>query len=95
MHVLGKPVANEFCDRHPECRSQVFELIRDIEASTLRTPQDLIARYPSARAIPGKVIFKVRGNRYRLVAKIAYNHQLMEIAFVGTHSEYDELDLNR
>ena len=36
-----------------------------------------------------RIIFKVRGNNYRLIIKISFENQLIWIRFIGTHSEYD------
>lgn len=40
-----------------------------------------------------RAIFDIAGNRYRLVAKINYPYRVMYIRFVGTHAEYDRLDV--
>lgn len=39
-----------------------------------------------------QVIFDIAGNRYRLVAHIAYRSNRVLVKFVGTHSEYDRID---
>jgi len=36
-----------------------------------------------------RIIFKIKGNQYRLVIKISFTNQLIFIRFIGTHSEYD------
>ena len=36
-----------------------------------------------------RIIFKVRGNNYRLIIKISFENKLIWIRFIGTHSEYD------
>lgn len=51
------------------------------------------SRYPSASIIPGnRVVFNIRGNRYRLVAEVDYRRRALSIRFVGTHAEYDRID---
>jgi mRNA interferase HigB len=39
-----------------------------------------------------RAIFDLSGNKYRLVAHIAYAHQRLMIKFIGTHAEYDRID---
>jgi mRNA interferase HigB len=50
-------------------------------------------RYPSASFIgSGRVIFNIKGNKYRLVADIAYNLGYVYVFWIGTHAEYDKIN---
>lgn len=40
-----------------------------------------------------RVVFNVKGNDYRLVVAVAYTFQAVYIKFVGTHAEYDRIDV--
>ncbi len=39
-----------------------------------------------------RVVFNIKGDRYRLVVAINYAHGIVYIRFVGTHEEYDRID---
>jgi mRNA interferase HigB len=94
MRVLGIEKVNDFCRHNMEARQDVSALIRDLELHSFASPSELSARYPSARVLNGKVVvFKIRGNRFRLVARFAYNTGTVVVDFVGTHKQYDRLDL--
>jgi len=34
-------------------------------------------------------------NKYRLVAKVNYPYRVMYIRFVGTHQQYDKIDVTK
>ena len=50
-------------------------------------------QFRSARAVGERVVFNIAGNKYRLVAFINYELQIILVRFVGTHAEYDEVDV--
>jgi mRNA interferase HigB len=48
----------------------------------------------SASIISAKrVVFNIKGNDFRLVAEVSYEHQILFIKWLGTHKEYDKIDV--
>ena len=48
------------------------------------------ASYPKASILKaGRVVFNIKGNDYRLVARVQYRAGVLAIRFFGTHAEYD------
>lgn len=45
--------------------------------------------YPTADYVDPHTVFNIRGNRYRLIARIDYGMQLTLVKHVLTHAEYD------
>lgn len=41
-----------------------------------------------------RVVFNVRGNKYRVVVKFNFKMQICYVRFIGTHAEYDRIDAN-
>ncbi len=41
----------------------------------------------------GRVVFNIAGNEYRLVVWMNYAHRVIYIRFIGTHTEYDKIDV--
>ena len=39
-----------------------------------------------------RVVFNIRGNNYRLIAAVNFDHGIVYIRFVGTHGEYEKID---
>ena len=40
-----------------------------------------------------RVVFNIKGNKYRLVVAVNYRARLVFIKFFGTHAEYDRIDV--
>lgn len=50
-------------------------------------------QFRSASVVGDRVVFNIAGNKYRLVAFINYEFHTVYVRFVGTHAEYDKLDI--
>jgi len=41
----------------------------------------------------GRAVFNIAGNKYRLVVWINYAYRVVYIRFIGTHEQYDKIDV--
>ncbi len=66
---------------------------REAQKATWKSPNEVKEQYLNASIVGNnRVVFNIRGNKYRLVVKINYEAQWIFIRFVGTHKEYDEIN---
>ena len=40
-----------------------------------------------------RVVFNIKGNHYRLVVAVEYEFQIIFIRFIGTHKQYDRINV--
>ncbi|HLX62073.1 MAG TPA: type II toxin-antitoxin system HigB family toxin [Planctomycetota bacterium] len=79
--------------RHADAKGALDAWRRDIQAARWNSPRDILAMYPRASMVGGnRVVFRIRGNNYRLIARVNFPAQTVEVRFVGTHAEYDNID---
>lgn len=50
-------------------------------------------QFGSASAVGDRVVFNIAGNKYRLVVYVNYGFRTIYVRFVGTHAEYDNVDV--
>jgi mRNA interferase HigB len=94
MRVITMKHIREFCRRHPRARQSLLTWAEEAAHAAWKTPQDIKNYYPTASFMArNRVVFNIKGNEYRLVVAIAYRYQAAYIKFIGTHAEYDAIDV--
>lgn len=93
MRILSKRTLREFWEQHPAAADSLDGWYRTVQRAHWTTPADVRSRYPDASILSNnRVIFNIRGNRYRLVVRIDYDDGMVFIRFVGTHAQYDRIN---
>lgn len=56
-------------------------------------PSKVRANHRSASFVGSdRVVFRIKGNKYRLVVRVDYRHGFVYVRFVGTHAQYDRIN---
>lgn len=94
MRIIAKRTLREFWKRHPNAEEPLLAWYREVEQEDWDTPAKVKAKYRSASLVgDSRVVFNIKGNDYRLVVKINYAYRVVYVRFVGTHAEYDAVDV--
>ncbi len=68
-----------------------FQEVKRVE---WKNSADVKARYASASIVRAeRIVFNIKGNAYRLVVAVDYEHSIVFIKWLGTHKEYDAIDV--
>ena len=93
MRVLAKKTLRNFWKKHNDCEQQLKAWYDEASYAYWKTTNDIKREYPSASFLEqNRVVFNIKGNRYRLIVRISYKYGIVWIRFIGTHTEYDEID---
>ncbi len=99
MIVIGTELIERYLADHAGhkgikvARSQYQAWLDIAGRAQWRNPEEVKASYPKASILKsGRVIFNIKGNDYRLVARIQYQAGVLAIRFFGTHAQYDNID---
>jgi mRNA interferase HigB len=93
MRIIARRTLREFWEHHPDAEQGLRAWYYDVQTAVWKSPADIKRTYANASILgQDRVVFNVKGNRYRLVAAINYPYQICYIRFVGTHKEYDRID---
>ena len=96
MRIIAKKTLREFWTKHSDCEQQLKSWYREAELSEWKSNHEIKIEYPTASILGGnRIVFNIKGNKYRLIIKINFEYQMIWIRFVGTHKEYDRIDANK
>ena len=95
MRVISRRTLREFWEKHADSEEQLKAWYRETEKSSWKNINLLKTEYPSASILKGnKIVFNIKGNKYRLIVKMNFEFQISWILFIGTHAEYDGINAN-
>ena len=93
MHIYTKRTLREFWERYPAAADPLDEWHRAVQQARWTTPADVRSSYPDARILSNnRIVFRIRGNQYRLIVQVKYHQGEVYIRFVGTHAQYDRIN---
>ncbi len=96
MRIISRKTLREFWGKHPSANLPLKAWYADAKQAHWRSPNDIKKTYRNASIVANsRVVFNIKGNDYRLVAAINYQFSVVYIRFVGTHKEYDEIDVTK
>ncbi len=93
MKIIQPMLLENFAKQHANARRSLAAWRRVAEEADWKKNQDILKDFPNAKMLPNKrARFEILHNTYRLVAELDYEDSLLDIRFIGTHSEYDKID---
>lgn len=93
MRVVKRKPLLDFAENNPLAKAPLDAWYHEVKAAQWRHFADVKAKFGSADVVANnRVIFDIGGNKYRLIAKVAYQVGIVYIKFIGTHKEYDRID---
>ncbi|MFY8085449.1 MAG: type II toxin-antitoxin system HigB family toxin [Rubrivivax sp.] len=89
MKIISNSALRAFAEQHPQAQGPLQGWRRVIEKNRFDTWAALKAAFNTVDKVGDLVVFNVGGNKYRLIAHIRFEKQIVYIKAVLTHTEYD------
>ncbi len=100
MRVIARSTLREFAESlkgtkaYAAVKSALDAWFHEAWNAAWKNPADVKAAYANASIVGAdRVVFNIKGNDYRLVVAIDYERQVVFIKWVGTHADYDKIDV--
>jgi mRNA interferase HigB len=102
MRIISRRTLLEFVESrrnhhdHKVVAKAVQVWFAEAKRANWKSSAEVKALYKSASIVTAdRVVFNLKGNDYRLVVAIDYVHSIVWIKWMGTHKDYDKIDVKK
>ena len=90
MKLISNKALREFAEIHPDAEASLQSWRRLIERSSYASFAELRSTFATIDKVGDRFVFNIGGNKYRLVATIAFAPQIVWVKALLTHKDYDK-----
>lgn len=92
MRILNKNKLHEFIASHADARIALQRWASKIEDGNWKSLAEFKPLFkPVDNVGNDHFVFNIKGNKYRIIATVLFQVQIVNIRFVGTHAEYSKI----
>jgi mRNA interferase HigB len=100
MRIIARRTLREFVasrDGHkdqPALKAALDSWFAEVNKAAWSSTADVKRLYATASIVSGdRIVFNIKGNAYRLVVAVDFEKAIVWIKWVGTHGDYDRIDV--
>jgi mRNA interferase HigB len=94
MRIISRKTLKIFWERHPDAEQPLKAWFQETEKANWSSFNELKKQFKSASLVGNdRVVFNIKGNVYRLIVLAMFKQGKFFIRFVGTHKEYDKINV--
>ncbi len=94
MRIIARKTLQTFWEDHADAEQPLKAWFAEAARADWQSMMDIKARYAHASVVDSeRVVFNIGGNKFRLVVKVWFGGRTVWIKFVGTHRDYNTLDV--
>ena len=96
MRIIARKTLRDFWQKHKDTEQPLRAWFQITKKANWINYNEIKALFPSASLIGNdRVVFNIKGNNYRLVVRILFNQKKIFIRFIGTHNDYNKIDVKK
>jgi mRNA interferase HigB len=96
MRIISKKTLKDFYEqsKYSDSKSSLEAWHKEVLKLDWKNPNEVKEMYRNASIIGNeKIVFNIAGNKYRLIVTINYYAKIVFIKFIGTHKQYDKVNM--
>jgi mRNA interferase HigB len=93
MRIFSKRTLRIFWEEHPDAKEPLKSWFEEIEKAQWKSFNELKSEFGNCSLVGNnRVVFNIKGNKYRLIVLINFVQKKVFIKFIGTHKEYNTVN---
>jgi mRNA interferase HigB len=100
MRIIARRTLKQFVDARaghrdkPALKAALDAWYAEVRAAEWSNTADVKRHYATASIIAAdRIVFNIKGNSYRLVVAVDFEKAIVFIKWIGTHADYDRIDV--
>ncbi len=96
MRIISRKKIKDFYEtpKYADSEQPLKAWFLEVNKENWKSFHDIKMKYRHASIVGNdRVVFNIKGNKYRLVAMVNFNFQICYIRFLGTHENYDKINV--
>lgn len=100
MRIISRRTLREFAASregrkdHSALSAALDAWFVEVSQADWKSTADVKLRYATASIVSAeRIVFNIKGNDYRLVAAVNFRKAAVWIEWIGTHRDYDDIDV--
>ena len=89
MEVYGEAAVSKFSRKHPASRKPLLRFLAIAKEANWPHFAAVKNTFVAADYVGGRLVFDIGGNKYRVIASVDFNEQILVVDKVLTHEEYN------
>src|SRR6267378_8290952 len=100
MRIIARRTLREFVEArkgykdHIALKAALDAWFDEVKKARWSSAADVRRSYATASIVSAdRIVFNIKGNDYRLVVAVDFEKSIVWIKWIGTHAEYDNIDV--
>jgi len=94
FNIITRRTLLEYSKKYPVAATALFEWYHELVLTNYKNFNELKLGYPNASLVgDDRVVFNIKGNKFRLVVRIVFEFKSIQLKWFGTHAEYDKINV--
>lgn len=96
MRIFSRSTLRDFWEVHPDSQIALADWFNQVKNAEWKNLNEIIHQFSNVSLLQNnRVVFNIRGNKYRLIVWVEIERKHVFVKFIGTHADYNKIDANK